>query len=249
MQEAKEMAFFRRQYLRFLISLGEIEFDTLTTPEHPGDLLNLADRLISFGLTSEYRPELPRSLAQWHDASERFAKQIQKDPHGTLGLLLEETKKLLAATADRDSYDVPIPTGSVLEFNAKFMDRLQAIERSFGQKISPALSARVFNLRVPQSHPDRLTAVFLFHAMEQLNSEQGMMIRRCARTGCRRIFLAERPKQIYCSRRCASAATVEAYKQKIGEEKFKERHRAAARKNWRSAGAKRKRSRCKGNGK
>jgi hypothetical protein len=182
---------------------------------------------------------------------ERFARQIQNDPRGMLGPLVGEVRKLLAAVVDRRRYGLPVPKGSTLEFDSGFLSLLQTFGRFFGRKLVPNTETMqmMCTLRTPATDPRQLMVVFLFNAMQLLNSEQGMMIRRCTREGCNRIFLAERPKQIYCSRRCASASTLAAYRQEIGEEEFKARHRASALKSWHSVGAIRRRKRKKLNGK
>ncbi len=55
---------------------------------------------------------------------------------------------------------------------------------------------------------------------------------RSGQEKCRRIFLATRPKQIFCGRRCANAATFERYKRERGDV-YRAEHRKTARASWR----------------
>ena len=58
------------------------------------------------------------------------------------------------------------------------------------------------------------------------------MVRRCEREPCKRVFQAARPKQRFCSHKCASAAAFENYKRQIGEEAYKARHLEAVKKSY-----------------
>jgi hypothetical protein len=86
----------------------------------------------------------------------------------------------------------------------------------------------------PSSPPSAADQAIVLAAMLMLSSHEGAMVRRCARADCpgQRIFLAARPKQVFCSRSCASNAVFERYKQrqieKLGEEAYKAKHAASA---------------------
>ena len=66
-----------------------------------------------------------------------------------------------------------------------------------------------------------------------LCSEEGQKVRMCARQDCPRFFLANRPKQEYCSRKCANAVAfehhVERQKKTLGEEAYRARRAKAVR--------------------
>jgi hypothetical protein len=65
-----------------------------------------------------------------------------------------------------------------------------------------------------------------------LTQPEGAMVRRCAREKCQRVFLASRPKQVFCGRPCASISAFERYKEGMGEEAYRAKHRKTARASW-----------------
>jgi hypothetical protein len=94
-----------------------------------------------------------------------------------------------------------------------------------------ALGERLAILSPPDF--DGFTQAITFRAAQFLDSPEGHMVRRCAREACKRIFLATRPKQIFCARPCASAEAFERYKHDLGRDEYSKRHNKSAREAYR----------------
>jgi hypothetical protein len=143
----------------------------------------------------------------------------------TFAPLVSELRLVLAAAAEGGHYELPIPSDSnmVAEF---------------------APSARQTFLRTSDDGDENdlgLRRAIIFGAMRLLNTEEGLMVRLCDRQPCRRIFLKTRPKQIFCSRRCASAAAGVRFLVKYGEEGARLKHRESAKHSARLRRLRRKR--------
>jgi hypothetical protein len=192
--------------INFLIRLSETDPVALVSAERPGDLPNLIADLFRFRLL------LPATDIK--TAVSRLTDSLRADP-GLLRHVPALVRKLLAATADKQHFEWKLRPGSKVIFEGA------VAATSPGRMI----------LFTPEGRRD-FEQVIVFGAMLFLYREDGEMVRRCAREVCGRIFLATRPKQIFCGRRCASAAAFERYKQGIGEEAYKEKHRKAARHSW-----------------
>ncbi len=222
---AKLTSFFRRECIKFLIEVSETDPGELVSPERPGDVLNFAGRLCQFGLM--------RVVVMEELGAKDLADRIAANPKRALDPLITNIRSLLDAAADGKVVTFSIPPRSQLCFDAQPQrvteqtlkyspnwrtDRTNHLARTAGCGLS---------LPRGSSLPTQL-AVFTFHAMRALDSEEGAMVRRCRRESCRKIFLAERPKQIFCTRKCAGAAAFERYKQNLGEEAYQAQHRARA---------------------
>ncbi len=156
-----------------------------------------------------------RKLAQ----AQAIADQIKARPIRTLGPLVTNIKRLLAAMAGGGDVDLPLPAGCALRFDASYQKLIEGTR--VWSHVSPSSAHRMqppflmVSLKVPggASLSTRL-AVFVFHAMQALDSEEGAMVRRCRREACRRIFLAARPTKTFCGRQCANAVSFERHAKK-----------------------------------
>jgi hypothetical protein len=206
--DLKIAARWHRQIIAFLIRLSQSDTGALFSAERPGDLLNLAHDLLHFRfvLANGDAPtrETADSLAQWlRSRPDRFLRSI------------ESLRKLLDAVAGRGQFQWELAKGTKVTLDAK------------------ALKAGDVVRRFTFSSAGAFEQAMILGAMLALASEEGPMVRRCARESCQRIFLAGRPKQIFCGRPCASAAAFERYKHERGEEAFRTEHRKTARASWR----------------
>jgi len=221
----------RRECARFLLGLGQLDPATLVSNERPGDVANLCSDLIRFGLAAAlvFDPTLKLQT---------MVERITPNPKRTLAPLIAGVKELLDAVVDGQPMTLPIPSGSRLAFNG---NALRLIEREgFPGSLAWRMGAGsdlTFTLAVKRPRLRDQWTVFLFNAMRQLDSEQGIMVRRCQREACRKIFLAARPKQIFCERKCAGAVALAHHIAK-DPEAYKAKHRKSARQSWKSPGAK-----------
>jgi hypothetical protein len=150
-------------------------------------------------------------------ATEKLAQDLRADPK-CLQTLIKELGEFLSTVADGGVCKIHLMAGSsgILDAGA-----LKA-----GRSPSVWISS-------PGSRSGLIQGV-LFGVLFLLSKGEGAMLRRCARDVCRRVFLAKRPKQIFCDRPCASAAAFERYKQERGDEAYRTEHRKTARLSWRT---------------
>jgi hypothetical protein len=206
----------RQLRVQFLIALSETDVAALDNLERPGDLLNLVAGLYRYGFISAGSGDPAREI-------QRRATEIRADT-ALLHRCIETNRKLLAAVADKTRFDWALLPGSKFILDAT---------RNVG-------SIGHWGHFTPMGS-QALEQTVVLQAMHLLSDEEGRLVRRCRRLSCGRIFLATRPKQIFCSRKCASASSFENYKRQIGEEEYKAKHRVSALQSWRSLGASRKR--------
>ena len=213
----------RRKLVKFLLRLSTLD------PQAPVVSPGLAGELCGFGLMSALR------YKSFH--LQPLEARLAARPRQTLGPLIRETRKLLAAVADGERYRLAMPRGAGVALSAdalKLLDDREGYQGAFGYRIASAGRAtNPFTLAVVV--PKRqiwtsLAAVFIFNAMRALDSETGVMVRRCRREGCREIFLANRPKQIFCGILCAQNVASARYRREHPEQRA--RHAAAARKSY-----------------
>jgi hypothetical protein len=212
--DPKADARFHREAIEFLIYLSNTDPAALAASERPGDLPNLIMGLWRFGIVSTlFRFGRVSPSGDLRRDVEQMAQAVRANSQ-LLRPTIELVGKLLATTADGGSFEWPLVRGTSLVF-----DRAS----------KPAWR---MTMQTPRGASDLEQSV-TFSAMLLLSNTEGEMVRRCARQACKRIFLAVRPKQVFCGRRCASAAAFERYKQERGQDAFKAEHRTAARVSWR----------------
>jgi hypothetical protein len=176
--------------------------------EQPGDLLNICAGLVSRGWLLR-----PRQDGVLVADPYRLAQDFRADPQ-TLERIIEELRQLFDAVADGRAYELRVLPGSSVVFDAGALKAGKP----------PYIWHR------EQTGRDGMVQAAVWSAIGTLDhSEEGAMVRRCQREACRRVFLATRPKQVFCGRPCASAAVFERYKQKLGEEGYRAKHRETAR--------------------
>jgi hypothetical protein len=215
--DPKADARFHREAIEFLVYLSNTDPAAIAASERPGDLPNLIIGLWRFGIVSTlstlFRFGRVSPSGDLGRDVEQIAQVVRAKPR-MLRPVVELAGKLLAAAADGGSFEWPLVRGTNLVFD-------RANSSGWRMTMQTPRAARDFE--------QSLT----FSAMLLLSNTEGEMVRRCAREACKRIFLAARPKQAFCSRRCASAASFERYKQERGQDAFKAEHRKAARVSWR----------------
>jgi hypothetical protein len=219
----------RRELVAFLIGLGERNpAAPIALAERPGDALNLAQDLMRFGLIAglQHHPGL---------TTETIAARIAAHPGRTLGPIICEVRKLLAAVADGETYRIGAPRNATLTFDGHALKIFESVgfrgrqawrmgAGSIGNPLTFALTLP------PEKLWSSLAAVFVFTAMRALDSEQGVMVRRCRREACPKIFLAALPKQVYCSRRCNGAVAAKTHRDKVPD--YHTEHAEQARKSY-----------------
>ena len=222
-----------------MLRLSQMDVRRLSEPEQLGASLTLASDLFRFGLMGP--------LLDHPDLSQQtLAARFRTNPSRWLGPLTTKLKDLLVAVADGQRIKLPTAAASHMVFDGHALKRFEPLgfEGGLGWRMG-AGSLLTFRLSAPLVSPHSLAVCFLFNAMRQLDSEQGIMVRRCQYERCRELFLANRPKQVYCGRSCVNALNFERHKNK-DPQAYRTRHRDSARKSWNSAGARQKRKRVGG---
>jgi hypothetical protein len=205
----KAAARYRREVISFLMRFSQCETGALLSPERPGDLLNLAHDLLRFRLAT------PVEGVVAGKEIESIAFRLRTHPE-QLQAAIKSTRALLAAVADGKQFEWEFEQGSTAVLDAA--------------ALKAGDPARRFVYLWPHGF---LKQTVVVGAMLALNSEEGAMVRRCARSICGRLFLAARPKQVYCGRQCASAAAFERYKRNLGHEAYRAKHGETALASWR----------------
>jgi hypothetical protein len=212
LRSAKEAAQFRRRSLEFLIRLSEANAEILVGSEAPGDLINVVWRFFSFG----YLGEKPLPKAELEAKAQSLVGAIRATPE-RLTAVVEVLRVVLAKAADGGDFSLPLTPDS-------------AIRAHFGN----GEQRHIFLWSRTGDRYEGLRQAVAYSAMTLLNTNEGRMVRRCARQPqCQRIFLATRPKQVFCGRPCASAAAFENYRSRMGEGTYRVKHRESALKSWR----------------
>lgn len=211
--EKKATRDFAGKALDFLIRLSETDPVVLASGQ-PGDLPNAIFGLYRFAFLVLQNERVSHGRP---DEIDRLTESLRRRPD-LLRPIIDSARDLLAAAADGGRFEWNLDPGSKLIFDG-------AKDAASNQRL--VLS----NAKEPPLGLEQAVAV---RAMQYLGTEAGGTVRRCARSlSCRRIFLATRPKQLFCTRRCASAAAFERYKAGLGEEDYRASHRKTARASWR----------------
>ena len=194
---------FRRASIEFLLRFSDTDPVALAGSGQPGDLINLVYNLYRFGYIGDAVMTYDEAVAEARDLADALRAKPER-----LGLVIEGLKSLLGAAADGGRFELPLLPGSKAVFD---------FVRD-GRRTNFLWSPRA----------DRyagLRQAIIHSALHLLATEEGEMVRRCTRDACQRIFLAKRPKQIFCTRACASAAVFERYKQTLGEAEYRAKRR------------------------
>jgi hypothetical protein len=198
---------FSRDSIKFLIGLSETDPAALVASGQPGDLINLVFNFYRFHYLGGAAMARDEAVAE----ARGLADALRANPE-RLELVVESLKLLLTNTADGGRFELPLLPGT------KAVSYFTSDARRTHFLWSPR-----------DDRYEGLRQAIVYGALQLLHTQEGAMVRRCARQTCHRIFLAARPKQIFCSRRCASAAVFERYKQKLGEDAYRAKHRETAR--------------------
>ncbi len=191
-----------------MLALSQSDPHLLLTDEGLGDLLKVCTGLRKRGFCWDPREE-PFSLA--HE-SERLADSLRADPRA-LETLIDLLRRFFDVIADGLRFEMKLD-GAILVIDA------QAIKAGLSQR---------GGFDTPSTRDGFVQSVVLGTALYCLYSDEAALIRRCKRESCQKVFFATRPKQIFCTRKCASAATFERYKQTLGEEGYREKRREVMR--------------------
>jgi hypothetical protein len=200
--DPKAWARWRRDMIRLVIAMADWGADAFFSEDRPGDLLNA-----TYAFCYVFGFEVG-DAEDGAEGARALAQKLREEP-AILRSAVARLRTLLAAAADGGRYELGLETNSRAIFDGS------------------ALKAGNSLVTIVKS-PTLEQAVTL-GAMALLSQEEGAMVRRCARKTCGRIFLAARPKQIFCGRQCASAAVFERYKQKLGEEGYRSKRREVTR--------------------
>jgi hypothetical protein len=199
---------YRRGAIDFAIRFSGLEPAALAASDQPGDLPNLIYSLYRFGFLWP--------LHNQKTEADRLVETIRMKP-SLLDPAVQVAREILAAAAGGGKFEWKVESGTKILFDG-------------ASKAESAPRTTIFM----HGGPHKLEQAVVFGLTRVLDSAEGEMVRECSREGCSRVFLAARPKQIYCSRRCASAAVFERFKkqtvQRIGEEAYKQKRAETVRK-------------------
>lgn len=199
---------FRRDSIEFLIRLSETDPVVLAASGQPGDLINLVWNFYRFRYLGDAAMTRDHAVAQARDLGDALRAEPER-----LRLVINAVKSLLAHAADGGRFELPLLPGTKAVANFTRAGR------------------RTHFLWSPKGnrYEEGLRQAVIYGALNLLDTEESGMVRRCARKPCGRVFLAARPKQIFCGRRCVNAVVFERYKQKLGAEAYRAKHRETAR--------------------
>jgi hypothetical protein len=207
-REAKR---FRRDSLTFLIRLAETDPVALVGSDQPGDLINLVWGFWRFAWIGIPGETLDAKRAE----ARKLVEEIRAKPE-MLAAMVDGVKRVLVSATGRGHDEFQFLPETKMCFHRTPEGWVHSILWSPGDDRGAGLRQ-----------------VGMYVAVTLIATEEGQMVRRCARKPCRRFFLATRPKQIFCGRKCASAAVFERYKQALGHEAYKAKHRETARHSYR----------------
>jgi hypothetical protein len=209
-RDKKKATQFRRESLKFLIRLAETDPVALVASDQPGDLINLVWGFWRFSYIGIPGETLDAKRAQ----ARKLAEEIRAKPE-MLVAVVDGVRRVLVTATGRGHGEFQLLPGTTM-----------SIYRTPDGWVHSILYS-------PGDDPAALRQVGMYAAVTMITTEEGQMVRRCARKPCRRFFLATRPKQIFCSRQCASTVAFERYKQALGHEAYKAKHRETARHSYR----------------
>jgi hypothetical protein len=216
-RSSREAARFRRESLKFLIGLSEVDLVALLSSDHPGDLLNLVWGFYRFAYLGTNSLTLDEASEQARDLADAIRAKPER-----LGRAIDGVRSLLKSVTEGNEVKLEFLPGTAMVI-----------------RISPEGTRDSFLYSPIRRSYEGLRQTLMFKTMRLLDTEEGQLVRQCARKDCRgphgerRLFLASRPKQVFCGRRCANAATFERYRRRVDDEAYRAQHREAARKSWR----------------
>lgn len=175
-----------REAVEFLVTVAGLDVGKLAVKGQPD---HVADIRHVEGLCYE----LCRFTQAARKSYEREVKAASRNP-GFLAQQLEPTRALVNAVADRVDFRVPLEKFQI----SVFAGRLQRSGNTllpfvfWGEKFADGLL---------------VTAVFYLGLSREAN-----LVRRCRE--CHNLFLAVRCTRFFCSRKCASKAAVDAFRER-----------------------------------
>jgi hypothetical protein len=208
--DARALVRFHRDKFAFLIRLSETDASTLIASERPGDLPNFVHGFYRFNFLAA-QGDLRNTVL-------RLADAIRADPR-PLKATIEKVRALLSALADGERFEWEFRRGSAVVLDGAAFKA----DKDRGGVV----------LLSPSGALDQAVVAHVMCTFGEIR-EVAAMVRRCKRERClskvsgrNRLFVATRPRQIFCSRQCGSADAFERYKR---SEKYAEAHRKASRK-------------------
>jgi hypothetical protein len=220
--DSKAEAKARRRMIGLLIRLAENDADALLKPEAEGDLLNFARDMVESGMRTplKHAADMEKMEEVSVDVEmKRLAVWLRANPD-QLKAGISSLRKVLTAAADSLIYEWTFAAGASMILD--------------GRRLKAGYSALRWFVPTPQtlSQMISINAILLL-----VRGDEGAMVRRCAYSRCMRIFLAARPKQTFCSRKCVNADNFVRYKQAMGVKAYNRKHRKVARESARRKAA------------
>jgi hypothetical protein len=208
----------RREKIEFLLYLAKVDPVALVESDPPGDLANLAWWMVKYCIAPlPFESDGNYEGQNLAEMVEKLETWIKSDPK-TLGPTIRGVRQLVTAAADGTQIMMPLVEGSVTTFQGK---------EKGGRRVTFGVPRNAGGLGRGWAQ------TVCLNVQNLLDTEEGELVRRCNREQCREIFLASRPNQEFCSRKCANAVAFERYKEKqideIGEEAYRAQHAKAVR--------------------
>jgi hypothetical protein len=198
---ARALVRFNREKFAFLIRLTETDASALIASERPGDLLNLVHDLYRFNFIAA-QGDLRGTVL-------RLADAIRANPQ-SLKITIKKVRDLLSALADGGRFKWGFRRGSAVVLDGAAFKA----DKDHGGVV----------LLSPSGALEQAVVSHVMFILRETR-EVATMVRRCKRERCRRLFVAARPRQLFCDRKCRSAANFERY---MRSEKYAEAHRKAS---------------------
>ena len=190
-----------------MIRLSETDPIALEISGQPGDLINLVYNFYRFGYLGDSAMTYDQAVVEAGELADALRMKPER-----FELVIRGLRGVFESAADGGRFELPLLPGTkVVSYFAQDAKRTHFLWSPKGNRY------------------EGLRQAVIYGALRLLDTQEGAMVRRCARKACGRVFLAARPKQIFCGRRCVNAVVFERYKQKLGDEAYRAKHRATAR--------------------
>ena len=175
------------------MTVAGIDVDKLERSDLPTDVADL-------GHVAGLVYELCRFTQSARSFYEKFVRVVIRNP-GNLDEKLRPLRDLIAAMADGQDFEFSLEEGTKIRVEGSHFQR---------QRFQSPLPFLIWG---PVFEQGLVTTAAFYLSL----TRDTMLVRRCPE--CRKIFLGIRKTRIFCSHKCASAASVRAYQERQAAKK------------------------------